>query len=163
MVQQVQGIDARCRPATLHENNHVACYFDCSPGVTVFDLLPSTLVAWCFTCGDEILMPTFQRGRRVEKNCPQCHTKLAFSVKSISLTELDPERRKLQQLRHRQQQQNAKTKGDVVRMGGIGGNGQMVRLVEGNPLPISVLASISKSLRWLRFSWWKSVPVSCVP
>ena len=142
------------RPAILHENNSIACYMDCSPGVTVVDMLPSTVLVWCFSCGTEIFMPKVQRGRRVEKNCPKCHTKMAFCTQNITLTDLEPEKHRKQTLNRQKNSCSHSQASELKRHGAQGtANPQMVRLIKGEPLPnMGACKHFQKSLRWLRFS-----------
>ena len=139
------------RPATLHENNHIACYFDYSRGSqsSIFSLL----LLWRGALhANEILMPTFRGDVALEELSPVPHQVGVFyeidifdgvgsGASKIAAAAAPPAAAKCQNER------------GCCPMGRYGGNGQMVRLVEGNPLPdLGACKHFKKSLRWLRFS-----------
>ena len=141
------------RPQLLHESNHVVCHVDRSDSVDVLDILPSSFAASCGVCitEKETMFENFLRGRRFEKNCTNCGTKMALFTKQFSLKDLDV-------LSGRRSKASGRT-------GGTGGSGggkekskknssgtMQVRLVVGESLPSQGSCKhFRKSLRWMRF------------
>ena len=140
------------RPMLLHASNHIICHVDRSDTVDVLDVLPSSFSASCEVCSSdkETMFTQFQRGKRMERNCLHCGTKLAMFAKQFVLKDVDV-------LSGRRKKKSMKAKG-ASNTNGSGGSSSnsivpQVRLVKGENLPnMGACKHFKKSLKWMRFS-----------
>ncbi|KAF1335460.1 hypothetical protein FI667_g1243, partial [Globisporangium splendens] len=69
------------RPVFAHAGSSILAYVDTNENCGVVDVVPSELLVTCLECGNEVLFPSVMPGRRSERACFSCHTKLALMIK----------------------------------------------------------------------------------
>ncbi|EEY56539.1 uncharacterized protein PITG_10082 [Phytophthora infestans T30-4] len=80
------------RPVFAHSQSNILAYVE-AESCSIFDVLPSDMLATCLECGSEALLEGVTPSQRSEQVCFSCHTKLAVMAKRFLARQLEETKR----------------------------------------------------------------------